>query len=67
MAKNVGKWVDADERLPEQGVYVLIRRETDWCYIACLKEHDGGRFWEDQYGIYHRLDSVTHWSKISTP
>lgn len=61
-APTVGGWISVKDRLPEDGIEVIVRFECEIGDYICTAWHDKGR-WTDG-GIEWPDENATHWMMI---
>lgn len=59
-------WIKCSERMPEQGVYVLVYRQSRMTAEA-RGEYKGESYWVDEYGTEKDRTPVTHWMPLPEP
>jgi hypothetical protein len=63
---NVGGWIPVTERLPDNGVFVLVSDGRDYPEIAELVLMDSGQLiWLD--GNFREVKHITHWRPLPEP
>jgi hypothetical protein len=68
MASMGGKrmtWIKCAERMPEDGVYVLIDIGCDDPPRCAIAKYRDGLWWE--MDGYSRISGVTHWQPLPSP
>lgn len=57
-----GPWIAVSERLPEEGIKVVVHNQKNIFSVAFL---DDGEWWEDGHGL--EINPPTHWAELHPP
>ena len=60
---NGGKWISVEDRLPENGVWVMAYQDCGWIGVAQIEED--GWHWYTQDLV--KLSDPTHWMPLPEP
>ena len=67
---QMDRWISVEERLPEDGVKVMVTHEHGTVELALLRKHYDRTAWansaEDRYSWWI-MEAWTHWSPIPSP